>query len=480
MKIRNLLFLPLVLGCLVSCGGTKKEDTPLIRTITYKTGHNVDDKVKYSKEDTFTLDLSSFVLENNEVYQNEMAEFNVLLSADACKGETSIYVKQEDGSFYNDGTSLSLLNELNFSDVTFISLKSEDYQHDRCDLEDMIFAHIDFTYDNKNYQLFVFNFLGCKTMIHYRSCLDLGHDDESYMSDLHPHAEWDDTSYHKGIYVGEERSYQKALDYFNHHKKNGYTQILDLTGHSRGAGIVNIFSQKLYDSYVNSNKQVPYKIFAYGFASPGVSKIQRINKVPFLFNVLNKSDAIIYFPGESLGFFRCGTEIKGDAADFENQFNDYYDGAYTYSDLDAEALEEALFALLKHKDEMYVNFDVTGDAIYLNKDNAKEEYAIMAEVVKVINLNYNYCIELSEPEDQLIGAKIHYAYSRSFILNLILYVMDNDLDFVSVIPFIRILGDIIPTVILYLPRLLLNGTEPFQVNHLLCSYYIIVKNTHKY
>lgn len=130
------------------------------------------------------------------------------------------------------------------------------------------------------------------TLKEWSSNFDLG-------STATTHSEWTTSSNHKGFDITANRLNQYLNSYLSTYCY-GKTNVLWITGHSRGAALANVLAAKQIDA----NKTV----FAYTFASPNTttSSSATANKYKCIFNLINTDDFVTYLPMSQWGFSRYG------------------------------------------------------------------------------------------------------------------------------------------------------------------------------
>ena len=79
--------------------------------------------------------------------------------------------------------------------------------------------------------------------------------------------------------------------------------IVWISGHSRGAAVTNLLAHKIDAFFPGS------EIFAYGFATPNVSKLSAVNSTKRIVNVINKGDFVPYVPLKKWGFSKPGQTV---------------------------------------------------------------------------------------------------------------------------------------------------------------------------
>lgn len=80
--------------------------------------------------------------------------------------------------------------------------------------------------------------------------------------------------------------------------------IVWITGHSRGAAVTNLLAYRISKDYTDPVKT---EIFAYGFATPNVSKLSsKTSSKLRVINIVNKGDFVPYVPLEAWGFDKAG------------------------------------------------------------------------------------------------------------------------------------------------------------------------------
>lgn len=85
------------------------------------------------------------------------------------------------------------------------------------------------------------------------------------------------------------------------------TLKLWITGYSRGAGLANLLTNKLFDEVDLSLKEE--NVFTYTFESPRAVLESNVKGLRNVFNILNSYDLITYVAPEQLGFKREGIDI---------------------------------------------------------------------------------------------------------------------------------------------------------------------------
>jgi len=100
--------------------------------------------------------------------------------------------------------------------------------------------------------------------------------------------------------------FRKALndiwgDLWNHYKKNGQGKQLVVTGHSLGAALATLYTDRIDDE----------KSVCYTYGSPRVGNKQLINNMNFnCYRIRNNNDIVTKVPPEIVGFSHKSTELK--------------------------------------------------------------------------------------------------------------------------------------------------------------------------
>ncbi|WP_251212881.1 lipase family protein [Adlercreutzia murintestinalis] len=110
--------------------------------------------------------------------------------------------------------------------------------------------------------------------------------------------------YHEGFDAAADEAYGHVAQYLVHHGINMSEARVWIVGHSRGAAVANLVAAFLCESGEFS----PDHVFAYAFATPGVTRRKDADAAVFggIFNVIDPVDYVPRLPLESWGFRRFG------------------------------------------------------------------------------------------------------------------------------------------------------------------------------
>lgn len=470
MKKTSLLLLAslMVCGVATGCGENPNPDSKGYE-ITYKSRFKDDEKEEYYFSETreFKFNFNDFVKLDNTKYNKSIATLNSLLISDSYPDDSGIFVK-DNGKFTNDGTSASFIRYLDALDITLIDMGENDYAEDEDDVNNIMFFHNDFVFEQKKYQVFSFVFKGTAlSASEWKSNFDMGYDSPIYVNDEHPHTDWKDKTCHKGFDVATYRAASLFKQYYNSKRDSNATQILNITGHSRGAAMANIYAKKYNDYNV--------KTFAYTFATPNTTTDKTNRECPGLFNVLNKGDMITYAPCHEIGFYRYGTDIEFSGLNYATQFSKYFFDQTEYVEPGYEALVDFMKDMLEDISKVYTTPDIEQSISFETREKAAAFILEAKEIVSYVNTEYYQCIILDDQVYEDDGEfLVKFKHNRALYLNVVF--MAFSLDMVNLVSLIPFLDTFISAALVAAPQVLVNGVAGVKTAHLPHIYIVYVEN----
>ena len=491
MKLKILLLPLFVLPSLCNCNNINQEDNdydgiannedlkPECNTFKGK----LDTSDGYINDVSFKMDYRNFVDYDNKEFHNDLAILGSIIINDApsygCMSINADDVKNPNSN-RDDNKAFYKTFGCPEDDIVSFEVNPDDYQQDKYDTTFGIFAHHQFTYNDKSHDVVFASIIGTHGNTEWVSNFDAGAYDSHYsnletIQDDHP--DWTNYNNHKGFDVASNRVYRDYLmPYINKYTK-GEDVIIFLTGHSRGAAIANLLGARL-------EKENKYKSFTYTYAPPN-STFDEINANTYnsIFNISNNDDFVTKIPMDIWHCKLYGKEII--VKDIKNEWNtsiyssegkllNSYDPL-----LDWETDKDTL--KINSRSELYYNEDERNLMIneeFDNQDDALYEYNIIKE--HMIFLKYNRYYNLNEPiqiEDKWV-IKGYCSIGALFdIVNYIL--MDFKGDVTEVAELINILDNgWFSSILPYLIRIGIDGGANIKNAHIPLTYYLIAKNAH--
>lgn len=275
----------------------------------YKSSHN-NVSYEYEKNDRGQFDFAIdyydyFINQNQNEYSKDVAKFTAALNIDAFyTGHISFPHEESD---FND--KKYIYKRMGCDNIVefFVDRQSEEPN----DIGGAILAHHKVVPGTTKYNIQeeqnIF-FITIKASREdniplWRSDLDIGSVDSSYIQMTGEHPLWTNTDYHKGLFISSNRV-KDAIDNYLSKFSGLPNKILVISGHSRGATTANYIA-KQYQGNINYKK-----IFAYTFGSPDYYFGITSRSVPYIFNFLNEDDLIAHVPFSYFKGGRFGNDIK--------------------------------------------------------------------------------------------------------------------------------------------------------------------------
>ncbi|MCR5495000.1 MAG: hypothetical protein K6F15_05125 [Treponema sp.] len=309
MKKIIILFIAIISTLFFGCATEEDETNLLVESVSKKAilsalcpsyHSGIMHSVGYIYSVDFNYTDSDFFTRDDTVYYKDFAKFAICLATDVYDSSLLELVNKKSPSSYDDNTNLHQV--LGFSDATDYTLSGSDYTEDKCDLTEFVISHKNVTYNQENYEIFLLAVQGTNsTAEQWLSNFDTGSDSSNYYTKTGSHSAWTDKKAHKGFSVAAERVNTIVQQYITDKCTSGAKKIIFLTGHSRGAAIVNLLGAK-YESSGSFEKT-----FTYSFATPRTTT-DTSTTCKTVFNILNKDDAIVTMPSAAWGFTRYGTD----------------------------------------------------------------------------------------------------------------------------------------------------------------------------
>ena len=276
---------------------------------------------------------------NQNVFDKDLLKVAVSICAD--NDNVPIYIKNDDGSFYNDGTIYSTIRYLGFNDCQKIETFPNEFDEDKHDVNRSIVGHMEF----EGTQVYALYFGGTVTPEQMGSNFDVGYDGPEYMVDENIHLEWKHKINHKGYDVAAVRLFNRINNYISTYKNNDLKQIYFITGHSRGGSIGNLISKELTDS--------GNKVFTYLFAPSNCTCEENNERYNNIFNITNTDDLINYIPPQECGFKVYGKRITFSIKDNLSLWEKKAPGS-TYYHSDINALVTAMKNIFDCREKIYI------------------------------------------------------------------------------------------------------------------------------
>lgn len=271
-----------------SSTSTSQVVPPTVETLTFQS-KNSGDLGDYSIKGSLEYSLNWFASKSTTEFDKNIAKLALVSLDDAFKF---------DGKKETTSAHMPTLDQLGFSDISFITLNADDYEQDKYDLTTFSIANKTFEYENGQYQLFVVSYQGTKTLEDNLSNFDIGINNKNYMLSENMHPEWTHKHNHKGYDIASNRSIKKVDEYVNAHKASNATPVYLFTGHSRGGAICNLVAKEFTDRNV--------KTFAYTYAAPTATDDENAKNYTNIFNITNTTDLVPYLPPEEVGLTLFG------------------------------------------------------------------------------------------------------------------------------------------------------------------------------
>ena len=294
-------------------------------TVNFTLGSNL---LSFDTNVTYSDDL--LVGADNTEYSPTLAKFAYALAFDAYD-TVKVSLKTSSTNPATSSDNVTLYANFGFEDATYTELSADDYLADKDDLTNAVFAHKSVTSGETTYQIFTLAVQGSSGQAQWQSNFDVGAYDSAYtyatLSATHSAAKAylaDSTvdtsavqqesltnyatlaaSYsteHKGFALAASRIKTAFESYMSEKADSSATKtIILLTGHSRGAAIVNILG-KVYED------DGSYTTFTYGFATPRTTTASDAANYTTIFNIINSDDLVTELPLSDWSFTRYGTD----------------------------------------------------------------------------------------------------------------------------------------------------------------------------
>lgn len=373
-----------------------------------------------SNRSVFNYDLND-IFNTPEILNPGIAKLGLLLSA-----------QQYD--FYDVNTYLvslssttidyknEIMKKLNFSDITSYPIIQNEYEIDSNDVIAFRLSHLECEIEGEKNNLVIVSFAGTTTDAEWKSNLDLGSTVTSYMENSNEHPDWTNHKHHKGMDVAKNRAKRKIEAYVSEKIKNSYPTTYFVSGHSRGAGVANLYGKDLLDA----NK----KAVVYTFN--GANVVEKEDNMPqynTIFNFENTHDILSAIPSTQSGFTKYGRTFKIDfvnadinnatfASEFINKINYEYK---SLSDSNLDLVTQTLNEIMTDRDNLYsINANAYEDDFTIINNLSDEETA----KAKVLNAAKKYgCdskIVFNQPEATSNGKyKLSWRISNSMVLDIV-------------------------------------------------------------
>lgn len=282
-------------------------------------GGKSDDKIEVE----VSFDPKWITKDSNTVYNPDLAQFCVLLSADSYfrakdldKGRQNRVLLDGNGEEYE---MTSFLSAVGFTETEHY--ESFSATADPTDPNDSVTLNIGHqTFDGK-YDLFAVVIRGCFSWQEWSSAFDPGCIDEKYEELTGSHPDWTHKNILKGIDVAANRALAFIKDFMAKNNDGKLPDRILLTGHSRGGTIANVLGAYF-------EKETDVGSYTYTFNSVPAARALSVDSdavfpkdtgsYKTIFNVFDEGDFFTDpFPFENGKFSRFGTDMTVSVADNE-------------------------------------------------------------------------------------------------------------------------------------------------------------------
>lgn len=286
---------------------------------------------------TYNMDYRWF-FSSNTTYNSKLATVSSLLASNIYADN---HLNVTSGGSLTTSNSNSMTSWMSFhgmSDVRNYQLTNSDNH-----VSQMYIGHREVTYGSSTKNIVCVVVRGTNgTLKEWSSNFDLG-------STATSHTEWTTSSNHKGFDITTNRLNTQLNNYLSTYC-NGKTNILWITGHSRGAAIGNLLAAKQIDAGKT--------VFAYTFATPNTttSTSATAAKYKCIFNLVNTDDFVPYLPMSAWNFRRYGVTKSASIADSYETAWETLTGIFDYNP-DTYGLQDtvdALAAISTNRNNCYI------------------------------------------------------------------------------------------------------------------------------
>lgn len=454
-----------VLGGVVSCS-SKKTDPSIYQVRIHENdtikGSPVTDwfKIRFNVEDFVSM---------GDKPTLELANLALVFAANTSTYEY-VEVKNAKNPVTSFGDYSTLYKEFGFSDIEVINDKPFDI--DPNDYSGCVFAHQEFDYLEKDYDLVFINYIESNGSKNWISNFDVGADTPDYYEETGEHPDWINKDTHKGFDVAANRIYSDTKQYLNN-LDSQKEKIIFMYGHSRGAAMSNILGKNLIDE--------GYNVHSYCFATPNVSTVIK-KDYKTIYNFLNESDIITFVPSEVWGFKKYGLVYSGDATKYQNEFRTFNN--YALGDIDISGFKLIFDRIASDRDTMYkidkkylLASKVCADEAAADKEISRYESAFTG---KLESLN-KFVKTAKEVQDN--GEIITYFYTcpglLTGLISIALNIWNTQLileTFLPVIAYLKSFMDSLATEVDIDISSVMSSFSSIYVAHIFSSYYIVLNH----
>lgn len=366
----------------------------------------------YSSNVSYNMDYRWF-FDSNTTYNAKLAKVSALASANIY-ADHHLNITSGGTLTTTDSNSMQLW-------MTFHGLSSlQNYTISNSDnhVSQMYIGHREVTYNGTTKNIVCVVIRGTNgTLKEWSSNFDLG-------STATTHNEWTTSVNHKGFDITANRLNQQVNSYLSTYCY-GETNVLWITGHSRGAALANVLAAKQIDAGKT--------VFAYTFASPNTttSSSATATKYRCIFNLINTDDFVTYLPMNQWGFSRYGITKSASIDDSYEVDWQVLTGERDYNPdtIGLQATVAALAAVSSSRNNCYVYPTGVNGYIQRNTSTTAERDSIRSNIISSYTSNtagtYKYSNVDSGFPDLPYGVRIF--HQPAFLMQTLAGVMAKEM-----------------------------------------------------
>lgn len=248
---------------------------------------------------------------SNSTYNSKLAAASSIATALAYDGN---YLFLDDGEQIGSSSVNALSEWMAYHGM--IHFESYDLHESRFQIRDchkskMYIAHTSITVGGVSESIICVVIRGTYGNSEWESNFDIGS-----TSEFSSYSEWTEVTNHRGFDITANRLNGLLDDYIDTYCSDT-TNVLWITGHSRGGAVANLLAAKRVSAGDN--------VFCYTFASPATTTNANANTSDYncIFNIINRDDIVTKLPLASWSFVRFG--VDKDSISIEESYADEWD-----------------------------------------------------------------------------------------------------------------------------------------------------------